>query len=707
MAETGMIYAAESIAANGSPVLELYRRPATLDLDYDTVKSWGVIATGNRPDFTWFRGDLYLTGGFSRVLVRHRSESRWRPAGIRAPTDRLSVVEGTGADGSPGQALCYTTFVHKQGPRLLAESNPSNVVVLLDQTGKGYDWTLQTSGAEERVTHVRGYRSMNGGSYRLAFETPYGTTGYTENVKTNQLLQTGPSGNYLPPFGVAFAEKAFGRMWYARTNEYPHRLWGSEGGQPQNVPITNYRDTDDREAITGLKKSRDVLLVFCLNSTYILRKHGSSGFDFTLQKIDSAVGCTSHWAIQEIHNKLWFPSTDGVWIYDGGLRYAMADIRDFYRQDYEANREAFSKAFAIDERTGKNYLLFVPRPKKPAFQGESAVGTVCYVGNYLNFEPSIGGQNPEPDWSMDVYGRRHTAAVYSNIGETVIASEDGGVRQFDESDDDDDGDSLQKHLIIKTGHQLFMDAGDDIEGGKVFGPVYVHMDSEFCDWKASLYGGDESAAANLGPPRSTISAFPLPKDNAEVWWKKDVEASAKIIENEAGEVVRLTPKTVHFMTPERVGGRGLTAIFESYLTQHMSFRGFGGWYKPGGAQRPPEAISTPDTNIVCSYQHEDSPGVWSDIFFGVGLDLLAAANPHSFRLRIFGAAVLPVYAAIQIIDPDGQITERQFVVTDGSGTLYTAEMSVTLEVGTSQIHGVVLGGDGESYIRANEELRVT
>ncbi|GAG44819.1 unnamed protein product, partial [marine sediment metagenome] len=49
--------------------------------------------------------------------------------------------------------------------------------------------------------------------------------------------------------------------------------------------------------------------VFCLNATYILRKHGGGAFDFTLQKIDSAVGCTSHWGIVEIHNKLWFPST--------------------------------------------------------------------------------------------------------------------------------------------------------------------------------------------------------------------------------------------------------------------------------------------------------------------------------------------------------------------------------------------------------------
>jgi hypothetical protein len=275
--ETALIYAVETTATDGSPILTLYRRPGILDLDYEEVKSWGVIATGNKPDFVWFRGDLYLIGGYSRVLVRHRQEARWRPAGIRQPDAVLSVVTGSGSGGSPGQALCYTTFLHKQGARLLAESNPSNVVSLPDQTGLGYDWTLQTTGAEARVTHVRGYRSMNGGPYRKAFEVPFGTATFTENVKTNQLLQTGPSGHYIPPFGLSFAAKAFGRMWYARTNDYPHRLWGSQPGNPQYVPITNFRDTDDREAITGLAKSRDVLIVFCLNSAreHRLRLHAA------------------------------------------------------------------------------------------------------------------------------------------------------------------------------------------------------------------------------------------------------------------------------------------------------------------------------------------------------------------------------------------------------------------------------------------------
>jgi hypothetical protein len=470
MAETALIYAVEDIATDGAPTLEIYRRPGILDLDYDTVKGWGIQATGQRPDFVWFRGDLYLVGGFSRVLVRHRLGTRWWPAGIRQPDAVTSVVEGSGSGGSPGQCLAYSTFIHKVGERLMAESNPSNVIQLADQTGLGYDWTLQTSGAEERTTDVRCYRSMNGGPYRLAAEVPYGTGTFTENVKTNQLLQTGPSGHYLPPFGVSFAAKAFGRMWYARTNEYPHRVWGSQPGNPQYVNITDYRDTEDREPITGMAKSRDVLLVFCLTSVYILRKHGSSGFNFTLQKIDSAVGCTSHWAIKEIHNKLWFPSPDGVWLYDGGLRYAMADVREFWKQDYEANRSEFANAFAIDDRAGKNYLLYVPRPGKPAFTAGHAnaadIGTVAYVGNYLNFEPSIGGQNMEPDWSMDLYNRLATCAVYSQLGEVLLCWDDAEVRLFDPNNDDDDGDTFGKELQILTGHQLFMEPDDQPPRGR-------------------------------------------------------------------------------------------------------------------------------------------------------------------------------------------------------------------------------------------------
>jgi len=687
--ETQLIYAVEGIAIDGSPTLDLYRRPDVLDLDYETVKSWGVIATGSKPDFVWFRGDLYCVGGFSRVLVRHRSESVWRAAGIRQPTDFLSVVEGVGAGGSPGQCLAYTTFIHKQGARLLAESNPSNVVELPDQTGKGYVWTLQSTTAEARVTQVRGYRSMNGGNYRLAFEVPYGTTTFTENVKTNQLLQTGPSGHYIPPYGVSFAAKAFGRMWYARTNEYGHRLWGSQGGLPQYVPLTNFRDTDDRETITGLAKSRDVLIVFCLNSTYILRKHGSSGFDFTLQKIDSAVGCTSHWAIREIHNKLWFPSTDGVWLYDGGLRFAMEDVRNFYRADYEANRDSFKEAFAIDDRTGKNYLLFTPRPSKLTFGREpTPVGTVCYVGNYVNFEPSIGGENAEPDWSLDLYERIHTSAVYSEIGETIIASEDFAIRQFDEENDDDDGDTLQKHMVILTGHQLFMDPGDDINSAKTFKPYYAHMESEFNAWTVSLLGGDEAAARGIAV------------DNLNTWWKNDIAASEHWdIVGTPPALAKFVPKSVHFMVPEKVSGRGLTGLYEAVLTKKMSFRGFGGWYEPGPATRGPEVLgSAVGGDFTVTPQFEN---VWTDLPVS---KLVAQGFDWNLRLEIAGVPVGTAWVVMEVTKPSGEKEVFPYRVEDGdwSDPYQTPGEVVTLELGVNVVTGYIVDSTERSGVGSED-----
>ncbi len=699
MPETALIYAVESVATDGSPILEIWRRPALVDLTYAKVKTWGVIATGQKPDFVWFRGDLYLIGGYSRVLVRHKQETRWRPAGVRAPDAAVSTVEGAGSGGSPGQCIAYQTFVHKQGARLLAESNPSIVSELPNQTGKGYDWTFQTSGYEERVTHVRGYRSMNGGPYRLALEVPIGTTTYFENVKTNQLLQTGPSGHYIPPFGLSFAAKAFGRMWYARTQEYPHRLWGSQPGQPQYIPLTNFRDTDDREAITGLAKSRDVLIVFCLNSTYILRKHGSGAFDFTLQKLDSAVGCVSHWGIREIHNKLWFPGTDGVWVYDGGFRFAMADIRDFYRADYEANREPFKRGFSIDDKTGKNYVFYIPRPGAPAFAREDSVGTVSYVGNYVNFEPSLGGQNPEPDWSLDLYGRLHTAAVYSEIGEVIIASEDAKIRKFDEDNDDDDGDALQKHLVILTGHQLFMKPGDDINSAKTFKPWYAHMESEFNAWTVGLYGGDEAAARGIDI------------DNLNTWWQNSVPASEQwATVGTPPALAKFVPKSVHFMVPEKVSGRGLSALFQAVLTKGMSYRGYGGWYLPGPATRGPEILGSAvggDFTVVPQYEN-----VWTDLPTS---KLSFQGLEYNLRLDITaGNAVEPAWIVMEITKPSGAKEAFPYRVDEGDWTIpyQTPGDLVTLEIGENIVTGYVLdsqeqSGSGTSTFEIIEDAGIT
>lgn len=689
--ESQIIY--QSAETAGSPNAVLWRKPATVSLGYPAATNFGLVTTGKRPCFVWFRGDLYNIGGYSRPLVRHRVDARWLPSGIRAPDSPLAVVAGAGSGGSPGEAICIITFGHKQGDLLLAESNPSSTVVLPGQTGAGYVWTLQTAGAEARVNKVRGYRSMNGDAFRQVFEVPYGTASVTENVKTNLRTVEAPDGHNLPPFGTSFGEKALARMWYARTSEHPFRLWGSLPGEPQNVPPTNFLDTDDREAITGLAATREAFIIFCAQSAYLLRKTGEGQFDFLLQKLDSAVGCSSHHGIRIIHNKVYFPFEDGPWIYDGGFRFIGSDIRNFWRADYQADRQPFLDSFAIDHREAKQYVLFTPRPLKPTFQG-SAPGTVAYVGNYLNSEQSIGGQNAQPDWSIDIYDRVASAAYYSSLSEVLIAWTDGEIRIEDASDADDDDDALLKHLTAVSPHQCFLDEGDDSESAHEFSPLWAYVEAELNDWVVSYLGGDEAAGQQKLP------------DNSLFWFKKTVAASQSwgpLVVDGTTYMAKAIARSVHFIQSSRVAGRGLTTRFDADSAVGMKIRGYGGMYGPGPTSRPQELMaSVPSGDIAVTIEQSAvGAGVWA------ALPFVFVGGSRDLRLSIVNAGVVaPVYVTVEVVAPSGAVVRQNVRLeawSDAAPNLTQALTFTFAEVGDHTVNGYAIGtnelrGSGTSTV---------
>jgi hypothetical protein len=551
---------------------------ATFAADYWSAQ--GVISTGRRPSIFTFRGDTYLVGCYSKVVYRPKQDQRYLVAGIKAPTKRLTVALGSGSGGDEGNAVMYTTFLHKQGDLILAESDPSNYVTLEGITGQGFVWSnIQDEGADMRVTHVRGYRSMNGSDYRMAWEAPYGITSFFENTRLTYLLDVGPVDHGQPPSGLYFGVEFAGRGWYARTTEHPYRLWASEPGNPQYVGELSYRDTPDRAAITGIAKGKNELIVFCRRSTLLVRAFDQNNVDddWVLQRLDSSVGCVSHWGIVEIHNKLWFPAEDGVWLYDGSFYYAMKDMRPYWRDDYLANKGAFSQGFAADDIVNKVYVFKTPRDPAQLFEGIADVGTVDYVGSYELFERTMGGTNDQPDWSLDLKGRRDSSILFDEDGNLLVGSCDGKIRRHDEADGDDDGDTVQKRLVIRHGHALFFDPGDDIEGGKTITNLWAYVESELNAWTLYLLGGDEDAWRQIRP------------DNGVYFW------TAPVVASEKEELVTLggdqflgtwAAKSVHFFTPEKVSGRGMTLEIQAVAPIGMKYRGYGGLYKPGPAFRP-------------------------------------------------------------------------------------------------------------------------
>ncbi len=594
----------------GQPVTDIGTTGPAGGATYDVLINQGVYRTGRRPIFENYRGDIYLGGTYSRPLVRHATDRRWLPAGITPPQSLLSVVPGSGSGGSSGTAIAYVTFLHKEGLRVLAESNPSNIVNVGELTGEGRLWTnIQDTAAELRVTHVRGYVSMNGARYRMAWESPYGISTIEENVNSSRLSLSGVGGaggagngdfrNGVPPSGIHIIHPWAERMWYANNSEFPYRIWYSLPGYPQYVGTQQFRDTLEREPITGVWRSRNELIVFCLDTTYLIRQFGAGIDDFVLERLDTDVGCITHHSIREIHNRLWFAARDGVWIYDGAFNYAMEDIRLLWEREYCNNRAALDGSFAVFDKLNKVYLLWTPRPAAvpPEWEEKSGLNaqTVVYVGYIGNFEPSIGGTERQPDWTLDFKDREDSSGLYGRDNELFVASCDGNIRRqikacelemFDPIEEDrtdfgsdDDADALLKKVIIRHGHMFMFQPGDDVQSGKKLLQLWMHVESETTPWTVNVLGGDETAWQSVRPT------------NDRKFWRYAVPAGEQR-ETRAVDGVDydylFTSKSVHFFTPEKVAGRGFT--FETVVTDSIAFkyRGVGGQWSVGGpAYRPP------------------------------------------------------------------------------------------------------------------------
>lgn len=655
----------------------------------------GAVYTKRRPCFVWFRGDLYVIGYYTRPVVRHALDSgQWRLAGIRRPALKLVVVPGASTGGSSGPCLAAITFLHKVGNIVLAESNFSNVVDVGDLTGEGRSWSnIDASSAEDRVTHVRGYVSMNGDDFRAAWEAPYGVTGYVENIRTAQLTYAGLDlfQHGIPP-ATKFGHSWAGRMWYANSTEHPYRVWYSLPGQPQYVGNAAFRDTLDKEPITAIWKGRNELLVFCLRASYMIRQFGSGTDDFIMEKLDSDVGCITHFGIQEIHNKLWFPSEDGPWIYDGGFRYLGKEIQPLWRDDYQRDREAFLDGFAMHDRISKVYLFVTRRYDREEFENTGIEpGTVIYCGYYGAFEPSMAGEQRHPEWTLDFKHRFDSSGFYDDRGELVVGSCDGKVRRQDWTDTEDDGDLLRKEAIVRTGHHLFFEPGDDLEGGKHLAQLWAYVESELSDWTIHAIGGDEQAWKGELP------------DNDMWFWKADVPASQKT----ETRVVRgsrtrqrtldllYVPATVHYFVPERVTGRGFTFEIRAIGARGLEYRGLGGLWGPGATAR---GVEEP-TNFRLTVEWSLDESTWNegDVLVESALGQVTVY----FRVTVdyeYGTAAFPVQVSFDfepttfLSDYDDSVSVPAAATPTGlsaEGSLFPVPGAYTLVVTGVDSNGAV------------------
>lgn len=136
-----------------------------------TSAQWSAIQYNAFNDTT---KQIYALNGTDRKRITAGAVNEW---GIAAPATAATLSTGSGA-GLTGTYKARYTYVRKVGNAVVAESNPSPVsdpIVLADQSLV----VNVTEPTDTQVTHIRLYRTLNGGDlYYLDSEIATGSNAY-------------------------------------------------------------------------------------------------------------------------------------------------------------------------------------------------------------------------------------------------------------------------------------------------------------------------------------------------------------------------------------------------------------------------------------------------------------------------------------------------------------------------------------------------
>lgn len=546
--------------------LALWRR-REVDTNFSSLSlPPGIVVNHRRPVAVEFLGRLYIVGLYSPgVVIGEEADSPTWKLGITPPAlapTITAIAAPTGYTGVTGPAIPSSRFLHKRSGKIIAFSPLGPVGDRVDLADQGRRWGNLATSADDRATHIQGMLSQNGGRFRVAWEREIGATTVDEAVPTLSLGNPADEEEQAIVSSEICAKYAQ-RMWYARGKD-KFRVYYSAPNNPEI--IDGSLETLDRSPIVGLGPRSDELVLFGARGMQAVRGFTSS--DFVVHVVHSSIGSLNHTGIDNIHDQLWFPYLDGVYVYDGGKPILVSeDIKDdVWMPDIKANPRAFYNSWAYHHDESTTYNLMTRRTTEPL--------TICYVGNYHDYYNGTG----DVMWMTDGRNREDVSGLMSRIvGKRFSLSTDGFVREEDvASNANDDSDTFNKAMIIRHGVNFFGAPGGDPEEGKTFGPIYTFVESEFTGWTLNVMAGEEGIVQSIRP------------DNVIHWWREQVAASASSevrTINAVSHTLVFSAKTSHWHWPERVAGQGLMIEIRATAPRQLTYRGHGGFWRPGAAPR--------------------------------------------------------------------------------------------------------------------------
>jgi hypothetical protein len=468
-----------------------------------------------------YDGSLFICGGWTDNMVLTPDLNFWA-LGIRAPTVVPTVAAGAGT--ITASVICYLQWYDAETD----EGSPlSAASVTLSLSAQGVDWTsLPTDPQNPRVTHLRGWRSVDGSLPRLVWERQVGVASVTGDT-----LAVGDLGEAFTEDFEKFPRCRYGVVWRDRLvmagdDEHPDTLYLSLVGLPERKALS--LRTKSGQPITGLAIVRDTLLVGCTRSWEVVS--GYTEDDLAIEISQPQIGLASHHATRLIHGNLWVPNEIGFYVTDGaGWFFVGDDIEDKFSTEYQARRDSYERSWAFHDPFDKVYGLYV------GSHTDIASRNVFWTAAYDGVTALEGGRMGQPDWSYDTSSRGYACGEVLYIpngrrGDLYLGGyNDGTIYKANNYNtsvdgyDDDASDGGNKRMVIRTGAEGFGDFGGDIAHGKRFTEIDLFLKTELNASTLNLYAGDEDAYPARNPTKTfTLSASRDLSDDDFVWQAKRV-----------------------------------------------------------------------------------------------------------------------------------------------------------------------------------------
>lgn len=338
-----------------------------------------AVATGfSTANPIHFIFDRNLAGAFDGSTRAQKSTDLaiWTRLGIDRPTE---VSSNTSSTGTSDFSTSEFAFVYTYKDRGLSfESDPSTLASTITLTDTGRIITLQaknSSDAQVDAIVVYGRNKTAGETvFRKVTSGPVSagaSSTFVLNSSAWSANDEAPSTHGVPPvlsFGVSWKNR-----WWARSAEFPTRLYFSEIFQPQGWPALFFIDLSfqNGEEINAIHPQGDTLLI--MGESQIFLVIGQTSLDFEVRpSLGAQSGAVGPNAVCLVEAGVFHCSAEGGFIFDGATDKLLTnDLSPGWRDMVDNSPSSAVNGIAtVYDWREKEVRVSVPRLYPTASPGE-------------------------------------------------------------------------------------------------------------------------------------------------------------------------------------------------------------------------------------------------------------------------------------------------------------------------------------------------